>query len=320
MLIKIIPPNTKYGRLTITGNYELRKASKNNIAYFECICDCGNIIWARGSNIRYGSTRSCGCRVGQKYKHNSSKTRLYRIWNNMRSRCNAPKIASYKNYGARGIKVCDEWDNVNDGFHNFQKWALSNGYFDNLTLDRIDVNGNYEPSNCRWVTQYEQSRNKRTNRFLEVNGAKKIITDVAKEHGINVKTLQDRLDRGYSLKEALEKELPNKRLIYYKEQFLTPRQFSEVTGINFNTIMTRMTKGYIDAEDLIVPDRNIFLRKSVNQYDLEGNFIASYPSASEAARKNNCCKSGVIECCNGKKSKFKNWVFKYIEEVEVNNG
>lgn len=316
MAIKEIPKGTRFGKLTATGQSEIRKSGNKKLAYHECICDCGKIIWARGMSLRHGTTLSCGCyrteqRVKAIKKHNLSNSRLYRIWNDMRTRCNKEYSDSFNDYGGRGIKVCAEWDNTNDGFQNFCDWSMSNGYSQNLTIDRIDNDGNYEPGNCRWVTQYEQNRNKRTNRYLEVNGQKKIMSDVAKEYGINVKTLQGRLDRGYSIKEALEKELPNKRLIYYKEQFLTPRQFSEVTGINFNTIMTRITNGYVDAEDLMVPDRNVFLRKSVNQYDLKGNFIASYPSASEAARKNNCCPSGVIECCNGKKKKCKNWVFCY---------
>ena len=203
MLIKIIPPNTKYGRLTITGNYELRKASKNNIAYFECICDCGNIIWARGSNIRYGSTRSCGCRVGQKYKHNSSKTRLYRIWNNMRSRCNAPKIASYKNYGARGISVCEEWSGK-DGVVNFCEWSMNNGYEEGLQIDRIDNDGNYEPSNCRWVTCQENLMNKSNTLFYEYNGNKKTLQDWAIESNIPYKRLRARIKEcGWSFEKAI---------------------------------------------------------------------------------------------------------------------
>ena len=207
MLIKIIPPNTKYGRLTITGNYELRKASKNNIAYFECICDCGNIIWARGSNIRYGSTRSCGCRVGQKYKHNSSKTRLYRIWNNMRSRCNAPKIASYKNYGARGISVCEEWSGK-DGVVNFCEWSMNNGYEEGLQIDRIDNDGIYCPQNCRWVTPHENSLNRRVSLKAEYKGQVKTLMEFAEEFNIPYKTLFCRIKYlGWDIEKSLKQPI-----------------------------------------------------------------------------------------------------------------
>lgn len=321
MPVKYIAEKTKYGRLTATGRYELRTASKNKLAYFECICDCGNIVWIRGSALRNGSTNSCGCyrkeqTIKSIRKHDMSNCRLYRIWNNMRTRCNKKYVKSYQNYGERGIRVCEEWDNTNDGFQNFLNWAIENGYEDNLSIDRIDVNGNYEPSNCRWVTQYMQTRNKRNNRKYEINGKMMVLVDIARENGINSRTLQGRLNNGYTIEEALCKEMSNKRMIFYEEKFITPKEFSIKTGINFNTIMTRINKGYSNAEDLIVPDRNIFLKKKVNKYDLQGNYLETYESASEAARKNNCCKSGVIECCGGKKKKFKGFIYKYSEEME----
>lgn len=318
MATKMIPEGERFGRLKVTGSRELRKSGNKKLLYHECICDCGKVVWVRGSNLRNGSIVSCGCygkeqRKQSVYKHGESKSRLYRIWNNMRTRCNKPYSDSYKNYGERGISVCKEWDNTNDGFQNFYKWSMSNGYSDKLTIDRIDVNGNYEPSNCRWTTQYTQCRNKRTNHYLMVNGERKIITDVATENGLKTNTLQGRLDRGYSVEMALLKEMPKKRLILYDGELLTPKQFSEVTGVNFNTVMTRMTKGYTNAEDLILQNRNILYQKPVDQYDLQGNYVDSFPSASEAARQNKCCKSGVIDCCNGKKNKFKGFIYKYHE-------
>ena len=316
MPVKIIPEGTRYGRLTVTGKYEIRESGKRKMAYFECKCDCGKTTWVRGNQLRYGSTKSCGCygkeqRMKAVEKHNMSNGRLYRIWNNMRTRCNKPYSDHYSHYGARGISVCEEWDNKNDGFKNFYDWSVRNGYSENLSIDRINNDGNYEPSNCRWVTSHEQNRNKRTNHYIEVNGEKIVITDVALEHGISCGSIVNRLNKGCSIEEALTKEKPKKRLIYYKGEFLTPRQFSNITGINYNTISSRITKGYSNAEDLIIPNRNVFSKKPVKQYDLNGNFIASYSSASEAAKENNCCKSGVIECCNGKKRHFKNWVFCY---------
>lgn len=322
MPVKEISKGSRFGRLTVDGNYELRKSGNSKVAFYQCNCDCGNSVWVRGTNLRYGSTKSCGCygkeqRIKNTTKHNHSDTRLYRIWNNMRTRCNKDYVKSFVNYGERGISVCKEWDNTEDGFQNFYDWSMENGYSDNLTIDRIDNNKGYFPENCRWVTQYIQNRNKRVNRYYNVDGNKMILTDIATKNNISPKTLQGRLDAGYTISEALEKEFPKKRLIFYKGEFITPKEFSAITGINYNTIMTRMTKGYTKAEDLIVQDRNVFSRKEVKKYDLDGNYIETYQSASEAARKNNCATSGVIDCCNGKKNRVKEWIFKYSCQKEI---
>lgn len=317
MPVKIIPKGSKYGKLTTTGKYEI----KNHYAYFECICECGTVKWLKGKDLNYGSYKSCGCygkeqRRKSTIKHNLSNSRLYGIWNDMRTRCNKAYTNNYLNYGGRGISVCSEWDNTNDGFLNFYNWAIKNGYKEHLTIDRINVNGNYEPSNCRWATMAEQSRNKRNNRYFIIDGIKKTMTDLAKDNGINPKTLQGRIDRGYSIEDAISKEKPNKRIIIYEGKEMTPKEFSEKFDINYNTIMTRITSGCTDCKELLKKNRISNICKPVNQYDLQGNYIASFSSASEAARKNNCCKSGVIECCNGKKKKFLNWVFRYQEQEQ----
>ena len=126
----------------------------------------------------------------KRFKHGMIHTRLYSIWHCMKVRCYIKSCLSYKNYGGRGIKICDEWKN---DFISFYNWSLANGYKDNLTIDRIDVNGNYEPSNCRWVSKKEQDNNRRTNRFIEYNGIKKTIQQWAEEKGINTYTLRKRI-------------------------------------------------------------------------------------------------------------------------------
>lgn len=215
MAIKEIPKNTRFERLVTTGKHEVRGEGSRRFAYFECKCDCGNVIWTRGTGLRYGASKSCGCYkkdVVKKsvQKHCSSRTRLYNIWLAMKRRCYKADSNCYYLYGERGIRICDEWMGEN-GFVNFKNWALKNGYQDNLTIDRIDVNRNYEPTNCRWVDMSVQNRNKRNNRVFYYRGERKILKDLAVENGMSVSGLRKRLNKGMSIEEALETPIKNNR-------------------------------------------------------------------------------------------------------------
>lgn len=126
-------------------------------------------------------------------KHGMSKTRIHSIWRKMRDRCNNPHASNYLNYGGRGISVCKEWD---DNFMSFYKWALANEYNDHLSIERIDVNGNYEPTNCKWITLSEQGRNKRSTKYAVINGVKKPLIEWAELHDLSYKTISTRWSRG----------------------------------------------------------------------------------------------------------------------------
>lgn len=149
------------------------------------IKDSGNRTY-NGCLNKSGDMR--GCQV----THGLSKTRLYSIWIDMKKRCYNQKNNRYANYGGRGISVCDEWLH---NFSAFNEWAMANGYAENLTIDRIDVNGNYEPSNCRWATIKEQQRNTTRNRFITVNGETRTMSEWAEITGISVDVIKDRLNK-----------------------------------------------------------------------------------------------------------------------------
>lgn len=162
----------KYGRLTVLELDKERTTAKRK--YWLCECECGNVTSTRSDQLGK-CTFSCGCYAKELAEKNlvgrhttgEQRTRLAGIWYKMRTRCNNPKQIEYHHYGGRGIRVCKEWE---EDFLKFKEWAVNNGYDDTLTIDRIDVNGDYEPSNCRWQTIQQQLNNKRTTLWVECNG------------------------------------------------------------------------------------------------------------------------------------------------------
>ena len=149
----------QFGRLVVIQ----RAKAINKRTKWLCRCECGNEVVVESYNLKTGHTQSCGCLQREATSsanktHHCTHTRLYRIWNNMKNRCYRKSYHAFHHYGGRGIKVCDEW---RDDFQAFYDWAMANGYRDDLSIDRIDSNGNYEPSNCRWATMAEQNKNKR---------------------------------------------------------------------------------------------------------------------------------------------------------------
>lgn len=188
----------KYGRLTVIEKYGKFTPTK-----WKCKCDCGNECIVIGNNLKRGFTKSCGCMQKEhpnNTRHNMANTRIYQTWSNVKGRCKNPTDRAYKWYGARGITICEEWDN---NFMAFYEWAIENGYADDLTLDRIDANGNYEPSNCRWITIQKQQNNRRNNHIITYNGETHTTAEWARILGINYHTLQTRLHRnGWSIERA----------------------------------------------------------------------------------------------------------------------
>lgn len=175
-----------------------RRDERTRIRYWLCKCDCGNFTEVNIAKLRNGHTKSCGCLMTDVNRNKifidgRSKTNLYQRWLYMKKRCYNKNNQDYKDYGGRGITICDEW--LKD-YTSFKKWAYANGFKENLSIDRIDVNGNYEPSNCRWVDSDIQSKNKRNNVFLEKNGEVKILQEWAGELGISKTTLKRQVLKG----------------------------------------------------------------------------------------------------------------------------
>ena len=205
-------PGIRYGRLTIIEPTDKRYFS--NIIY-RCKCDCGNECFVPSGSLGKG-TNSCGCLEKEnRIKHNMSNSKLYNVWINMKQRCDNPHEKRYKNYGGRGITYCNEWKD----FEPFYKWAMEVGYNPNApkgqcTLDRIDVNGNYEPKNCRWITNKEQQNNKTDSVYHEYNGESHTISQWADILNLPLNILKGRLSKGWDIKRTLEQPIKHTKKYY----------------------------------------------------------------------------------------------------------
>lgn len=206
-----------FGRLTVINFVD---CDRFNNARWLCRCECGNEKIVSRNCLISGKTRSCGC-LNREILHQKGKyairtthglwgTRLYRIWKGIKNRCYNKKSADYIIYGARGITVCNEWKN---NFQAFYDWAMSHGYQDNLSTERIDPDGNYSPENCRWATDKEQANNRRSNRFITIGEETKTVAEWIEYSGISRATFYQRLRAGKSGQDLISKPRPRKRVV-----------------------------------------------------------------------------------------------------------
>lgn len=201
----------KFGLLTVKSIDHIfqrfnKKGQKDGVRYYyKCICECGNEIIVEGYHLLRNKTKSCGCLKHKAHHvtHGLGKPTTFSHWVNMKTRCLNKNNVKYKSYGGRGINICDEWLS----FENFHYWAINNGFREDLTLERIDVNGNYEPNNCTWITMEQQAKNKRNVVNYTFNGKTMNINEWTKYLGFGKETIRARLKRGWTIEESLSKPL-----------------------------------------------------------------------------------------------------------------
>lgn len=197
----------RYGRLVVVA----RAPNRYGNYYWLCDCDCGSSVEINGSSLRSGCSRSCGCLhrerlAARNFRHGMSDSKEYRIWHHAKRRCFDPRVKSFPNYGGRGVSMCESWRRSFETFY-----ADMGPCPPGNSLDRIDVNGNYEPGNCRWATALEQANNARSNIPIFAKGERITLAQAARLHGIRYSTLYNRIWHGQKPEQALNSILEGRR-------------------------------------------------------------------------------------------------------------
>lgn len=230
----------KFNRLTAIKPIEKRK----NKWVWLFRCDCGKELVIDKYNVMEGHTRSCGCykleKISKIHKtHGFIKTNLYSRWIGIKNRCYNKNCLFFKDYGGRGIEVCDDWK---DDFMAFRDWALNNGYREDLTIDRIDNNKGYSPENCRWVTIKEQTRNRRSN--IYVRG--KCLTDYCSDYGLSFSRVASRVKSGWDIETAIKCPKVDLKKYFYEHNGIRKHLWVWIKelGLNKKTVYTRIYRGW----------------------------------------------------------------------------
>lgn len=242
----------RYGKLTVI-EYAGYKTGTTGVNYHQwlCKCDCGNTKIATTTALLSGHCKSCGCMPHKPhhphFTHHLTNTKIHNVWKAMKGRCYTLTDSAYDRYGARGIKVCDEWKN---DFMKFYEWCIDHGYKEvtghnkTYTIDRMDPNGDYEPSNCRLATMKQQSTTKTNTKYVDLDGILYTTRELSDKYHIPYAKLRARLDNGESTKQALFGDHSKiKHKIEYKGEIHSVPEWSEITGIKKETIYARFYSG-----------------------------------------------------------------------------
>lgn len=263
----------RFGKLVVVEYAGTKTyANGNKFSLWLCKCDCGGTKIAIGANLKRGTVTSCGCAVKEaaqnrnsrgNVKHGYHDERLYNVWKGMKSRCNNINNSVYHNYGGRGIRVCEEWDS---DYCIFREWALNTGYDENAprgecTLDRIDVNGNYCPENCRWVNQRVQANNRRYNVRIEYDGEVKTLSEWEEDTGLDRRLLYERIfTYCYDIDKAFTKPVvtfehpemasgrSRNRIVEYNGEKRTVAEWAKIYGMSPDTLWARLFQMKWDVE------------------------------------------------------------------------
>lgn len=240
--------NQKYGRLTINSIFQHKSKHLNAV----CVCECGVTKTVNLYKVLSGHTKSCGCLSdelrksgGPNKRHGHSSHRLHRIWSHMKARCHYLNDPKYYVYGARGIILCDSW---RQDFAIFLEWALNNGYKDGLTIERIDVNGNYEPSNCTWISMPDQGKNKQNSTYITFNGEKDVIGNWATRTGIPRATLLARVKKGCSIERIFDPV----GSFYTKKVLILDKNSNPLMIVESVTMAAKVSKSHLSGVSAVL--------------------------------------------------------------------
>lgn len=234
----------KYGMLSVIEPVHKTLNNGDMQWFWKVKCDCGNEKIVKPIEIIKGKIVSCGCyrKSGKQVQsvHGESRTRLHNIWCGMNDRCD-PMHKDSDRYGKRGIKVCDEWKS----YEKFAEWARSNGYEDGLSIERKDVNGNYCPENCEWITLGKQARNRRTTKWVEYNGERMSLAQAAELAGLPYKQVHFRIKKGWSVEKALSTPMRRGKSELHKK--------CDEMGLNYHSVYNRIRNGWTEDEAFSIP-------------------------------------------------------------------
>lgn len=237
------------GRLEVIGFRKVNNTHMHGIGW-DCRCDCGNVVYGKSpSAIKNGTLLSCGCLKKEEEKvnlgrktHGLTNTRLYGIWNKMKDRCENPNAHAYSRYGGRGIVVCDGWHD----FQTFYDWAMAHEYTDDLTLERVDVNGNYCPENCAWIPLSMQMKNRTDTVRVELDGRMMPLKEACETLGLPYKAVHLRMTRyGMSYEDAISKP--------FKDKSQSLKHRCEEAGLDYHLVYYRIKAGWSEERAMSEP-------------------------------------------------------------------